>query len=35
MVEQMIKRWPEIKKKASDNRPFAFRITPNKFERLT
>lgn len=35
MVEQLIKRWPEIKKKASDNRPFAFRITPNKFERLT
>lgn len=35
MVEQLVKRWPEIKKKAGDNRPFAYRITPNKIERLT
>ena len=34
MVEQLIKRWSEIKKKASNDRPFAFRITPNKIERL-
>jgi hypothetical protein len=34
MVEQLIKRWPEIKKKASDERPFAFRINSNKIERL-
>ncbi|WP_291098553.1 MULTISPECIES: hypothetical protein [unclassified Flavobacterium] len=35
MVEHLIKRWPEIKKKATDDRPFAFRITPNKIERLS
>jgi hypothetical protein len=35
MVEQLIKRWPEIKKKSSDARPFAFRIKSNKIERLT
>lgn len=25
MVEQLIKRWPEIKRKSKKNRPFAFR----------
>ena len=35
MVEQVIKRWPEIKKKSSDDRPFAFRIKSNKMERLS
>jgi hypothetical protein len=34
MVEQLIKRWPEIKKRASEKRPFAYRITPQKIERL-
>lgn len=34
MVEQLVKRLPEIKKKSADNRPFAYRITPNKIERL-
>jgi hypothetical protein len=34
MVEQLVKRWPEIKKKASDVRPFAYRISPQKIERL-
>ena len=35
MVEQLVKRWPEIKKKAVNKRPFAYRITPQKFEKLT
>lgn len=35
MVEQIIKRWPEIKKKSAENRPFAYRITQKKMERLT
>lgn len=35
MVEQLVKRWPEIKKKAANKRPFAYRITPQKFEKLT
>jgi hypothetical protein len=35
MVEQLVKRWPELKRKADDKRPFAFRITQNKIERLT
>lgn len=34
MVEQLVKRLPEIKKKSTDSRPFAYRITPNKIERL-
>ncbi|SDG82374.1 hypothetical protein SAMN04488062_102272 [Flavobacterium omnivorum] len=34
MVEQLVKRWPEIKKKASDERPFAYRISPKNMERL-
>ncbi|OMQ08812.1 hypothetical protein [[Flexibacter] sp. ATCC 35103] len=34
MVEQLVKRLPEIKKKAENNRPFAYRITANKFEKL-
>ena len=34
MVEQLVKRWPEIKKKVSDERPFAYRISPQKMERL-
>lgn len=35
MVDQLVKRLPEIKKRSTDNRPFAYRITPNKIERLT
>lgn len=35
MVEKLVKYWPEIKKKASDKRPFAYRITPKKIEKLT
>ena len=35
MVEKLVKYWPEIKKKASDKRPFAYRISPKKIEKLT
>ncbi|MEO0058864.1 MAG: hypothetical protein RLZZ312_511 [Bacteroidota bacterium] len=35
MVEQLVKRWSDIKKKSTDKRPFAFRITPNKIEKLS
>jgi hypothetical protein len=35
MVEKLVKYWPEIKKKAADKRPFAFRITSKKIEKLT
>ena len=35
MVEQVIKRWPEIKKKTKNNRPFAFRYkSKGKLEKL-
>ena len=36
MVEQIIKRWPEIKKKTKNNRPFAYRCTNRSisFEKL-
>lgn len=35
MVEQVIKRWPEIKNKTKNNRPFAFRCTSKgKIEKL-
>ena len=35
MVEQVIKRWPEIKKKTKNNRPFAFRYkSRGKLEKL-
>lgn len=35
MVEQVIKRWPEIKKKTKSNRPFAFRYkSKGKLEKL-
>ena len=36
MVEQVIKRWPEIKKKTKNNRPFAFRYkSKGKLEKLS
>lgn len=35
MVEKLVNHWPEIKKRAADKRPFAYRITPKKIERLT
>jgi hypothetical protein len=35
MVEKLVKYWPEIKKKSSDKRPFSYRITPKKIEKLT
>lgn len=35
MVEKLVKYWPEIKKKAGDRKPFAYRITPKKIEKLT
>lgn len=35
MVEKIIKNWPEMKKKSFDKRPFAYRITSKKIERLT
>jgi hypothetical protein len=35
MVDQVIKRWPEIKKKTNNNRPFAFRYrSKGKLEKL-
>lgn len=34
MVEQLVKKLPDIKKKSLENRPFAYRVMPNKFERL-
>lgn len=35
MVEQVIKRWPEIKKNTKNNRPFAFRYrSKGKLEKL-
>jgi hypothetical protein len=34
MVEKLVKCLPEIKKKAEDRRPFAYRIYSNKFEKL-
>jgi len=35
MVEQVIKRWPEIKKKTRNQRPFAYRCrSKGKFEEL-
>lgn len=35
MVEKLVKYWPEIKKKSADKKPFAYRITPKKIEKLT
>lgn len=35
MVEKLVKHWPEIKKKSADKRPFAYRVTAKKFEKLT
>ena len=35
MVEKLVKYWPEIKKKAAETKPFAYRITPKKIEKLT
>lgn len=35
MVEQIIKRWSDIKKKCRSDRPFAFRCSPRtEFERI-
>lgn len=35
MVQELVKHWPEIKKKAAEKRPFAYRITQRSFEKLT
>lgn len=35
MVEKLVKYWPEIKKKGVEKKPFAYRITPKKIEKLT
>lgn len=35
MVEQVVKRWPDIKKKTKNSRPFAFRCTNrSSFDKL-
>lgn len=34
MLEQLVKHWPEIKKKLNTKRPFAYLITPKKLQVL-